>query len=229
MSTSQNGWPVALSTDHLVRFTAGGRSFWAANADVAVIAEHVIGWFAEHIEPIDAGQLDDWSWVNRAIRDSTTQTSNHASATAWDLNATRHPRGVRGTFTRAQVKAFDLFLAGLRTARGTLAIRWGEHYIHAPTDGMHIEINCSPAEARVLAAAIREATMLTPADIEKIADAVMARLASAPIVPNKPTDPSQPPAPNWTVVGVLAAADLKADQQGRVLAEIHAAVVKPTA
>lgn len=228
MSRSQNGWPVATSTTGLVRFTAGGRSWWAANADIATIAAYVIEWFAEHVERLDVGQLDDWSWAERPIGGST-ETSNHASATAWDLNATRHPRGVRGTFTRAQVKAFDLFLAGLRTARGTLAIRWGEHYIHAPTDGMHIEINCSPAEARVLAAAIREATMLTPADIEKIADAVMARLASAPIVPNKPTDPSQPPAPNWTVVGVLAAADLKADQQGRVLAEIHAAVVKPTA
>jgi hypothetical protein len=98
-------------------------------------------WFHEHIEPIDAGQLDDWGYAARRIAGTNT-VSNHASGTAMDLNALRHPSGVRGTFTPHQV---DLIHYWLRTHDG--CIRWGGDYEHSH-DPMHWEIVRSPSACR---------------------------------------------------------------------------------
>jgi hypothetical protein len=48
---------------------------------------------------------------SRPIRDQETGYSNHASATAIDLNATQHPRGVKRTWTTAERAAIDRHLA----------------------------------------------------------------------------------------------------------------------
>ena len=101
--------------------------------------------------------LDDWSWAVRTVRGSTTVISNHASGTAVDLNATRHARGVTGTFTRKQVAAIRRILADLRV------IRWGGDFTTV-ADEMHAEINGSLAEVaeaaeRIIAARAQEDDM----------------------------------------------------------------------
>ena len=109
---SQNGWPV-LDRSDLTWFTAADGRFAAANSDVAYVAAYLINRFDAEVEPIPGKVLDDWSYANRPVTGSTTSISNHASATAWDLNATQHPRGVKHTFTPAQTAAVRRILASI--------------------------------------------------------------------------------------------------------------------
>ena len=136
---SQNGWPV-LDRAQLHWFTATGERFAAASDDVAYVTQYLITRFAAEVEPIAGPVLDDWSWAVRPVRGSVTMISNHASATAWDLNATKHPRGVHGTFTTAQVAAVRRILADVPV------FRWGNDYVNAPIDSMHFEINATATE-----------------------------------------------------------------------------------
>jgi hypothetical protein len=136
---SGNGWPV-LDRDQLHWFTAAGERFAAASDDVAYVAGYLITRFDAEVEPIAGKVLDDWSYAVRPVRGGTIP-SNHASATAWDLNATKHPRGVHGTFTTSQVATVRRILADLSGV-----FRWGNDYVNSPIDSMHFEINTTPAQ-----------------------------------------------------------------------------------
>lgn len=89
------------------------------------------------VEDIDnsRGALDDWGYAERNIRGGT-ELSNHASGTAVDLNATKHPLGTdpRDNFTDEQIAAIRRIL---RDCGGTL--RWGGDYT-GRKDGMHLEV-----------------------------------------------------------------------------------------
>lgn len=108
----------------------------------------VFYWLCEHfaaaVEPIKKGW--SWGWSYRKIAGSA-KWSNHASGTAVDLNAPRHPAGKRGTFTKAQQEQIRLILAA---SHGVL--RWGQLF----KDEMHFEIapGVSAAKVRTLAVMI---------------------------------------------------------------------------
>ena len=142
---SQNGWPV-LTPSQLTWFTAAKGRFAAASADVAYVADYLITRFDAEVEPIAGKVLDDWSYAVRKVRDSASTISNHASATAWDLNATKHPRGVRGTFSAAKISAVRRILADIVDDKGHRIFRWGNDYVNAPIDAMHFEINGTRAQ-----------------------------------------------------------------------------------
>jgi hypothetical protein len=76
-----------------------------------------------------------WGWANRPIRGGTTP-SNHASGTAWDLSAPRHPQGVpiAKTFTPAQLEQITRL-----EARYFGVLRWGGRWPGKSVDGMHWE------------------------------------------------------------------------------------------
>ena len=111
MSTSQNGYQVLLANNptgplpRLRRWQIGGtgRAVTLRDGSAGFLLAHVAHWFHANIEAIDTGILDDWGWAVRPVRGQTTGYSNHASGTAIDVNATRHPRGVATlrTFTAA--------------------------------------------------------------------------------------------------------------------------------
>jgi hypothetical protein len=91
---------------------------------------------------LDGGALDDWGYAYRAIRgqEDAGNLSNHASGTAVDLNATKHPLGKRNTFTDEQeVK--------IRALAAKYGCRWGGDYKNR-ADEMHFEINLSPAAVK---------------------------------------------------------------------------------
>ncbi len=190
-ATSQNGYTANVidltqvwtipGTDRKIRLRKG--------APGALLVDFA-AWFHAHIEPIDTGQLDDWGFAVRPVRGQDVQydddgnainLSNHSSGTAEDLNATKHPLGVRGTFSTAKAAAIR---ARLKVYGG--AIRWGGDYSKRP-DEMHYEIVKSPEFcAQILAALTKSNTppkdtedlmAVTDQDAAKIGAATAAALA----------------------------------------------------
>jgi hypothetical protein len=94
------------------------------------------------VEPIDGGTLDDWGYCFRNVRGTTDKLSNHASGTAIDLNATKHPLGHAGTFTVMQT----VLIQALCKKYG---IKWGGDY-KGRKDEMHFEIDLTPEKASAL-------------------------------------------------------------------------------
>lgn len=152
---SENGWPVDPPR--------GARIIPGTNVKVTVadgpagdVLMHVLGQVSRRVEDVsrdsDRGERDDWGYANRTVRDSNTVISNHASATAVDINATRHPLGVRGTFTPAQVAEIHRVLAETGNV-----VRWGGDYKGRP-DEMHFEINAGQAEVARVAERLRLGT-----------------------------------------------------------------------
>lgn len=146
MATSQNGWtalPSARYSGPLPRlrrwFIPGTNvSLPLRDGSAGFTLVHAILWWHEKVEPIDQGIPDDWGYAPRPIRGYMTGLSNHASATAADVNATRHPLGVPTfrTFTARQVAKLRARMTW-HLYRGV--IRWGGDYRSRP-DAMHLEL-----------------------------------------------------------------------------------------
>lgn len=164
MATSQNGWAVDHAgtlqdrTDvHGVVFPNGVR-----RGDVATVLFHLADRFHHEVEPLVDGWC--WGWYVKGIEGGTS-ISNHASGTAIDLNAERHPLGQRGTFTPDQRKAIHRVLEDLDGV-----VRWGGDYVGRP-DEMHFEINRNASTVAALAKKIRETVVPNAQDVaEAVAD-----------------------------------------------------------
>lgn len=124
MPDTQNGWPVVktglVSLPHITGKVLAG--------PVWVVLYWLCTEYARSVEPIRKGW--SWGWSYRKIAGSK-KWSNHASGTAVDLNAPRHPAGKTGTFSRVQEELIRLLVA----ASGGV-IRWGQAF----KDEMHFEI-----------------------------------------------------------------------------------------
>lgn len=145
MILSHNGWPASKNRKAIGinNYRVGDLNISLACAEaVAPILVNFALQFHNTVEPIDKGQLDDWGYAYRPIRGTTVHLSNHASGTAIDLNATKHPLGASGTFTKAQE-------AKIRELCKTFGLRWGGDY-EVRKDEMHFEINISPDKAKSL-------------------------------------------------------------------------------
>lgn len=145
-TVSANGWQVIDgSTDGpLPRLrkwvipTPGApadRHLYMRDGSAGFLLAHLALWFHEKVERLDLGVWDEWGYAPRPIRGGSTP-SNHASGTAMDLNATRHPMGVpiARTFTAGQVKAIR---RRLKVYGGR--IDWGGDWTRP--DGMHFELS----------------------------------------------------------------------------------------
>lgn len=148
METSQNGWPASKNPDDIkvksypVKGTKIKLRLAARCAPLLVaFAEE----FHELVEPIDEGSLDDWGYCYREIRNAKG-LSNHASASAIDLNARQHPLGKRNTYDKAQLAVLDVLCDkyGLR----------GGYTFRTRADDMHFEMAISPSEATALIKAL---------------------------------------------------------------------------
>ena len=149
MAVSQNGWPaIGAGTDtRLAPFPwVTGR---VLSGPVFTVLEHVARRFNAEVEGITVSS--SWGWAYRAIEGSS-DLSNHASGTAIDLNAPRHPLWASGTFTGAQVAAIRRILADVSPA-----VRWGGDY-SGRKDEMHFEINTGAATVAAVAARLTGGT-----------------------------------------------------------------------
>jgi len=149
---SQNGWPV--NPPRTARTVSGSTiRLTVADGPAGDVLMYVAAQFDQRVEDIDLnssrGELDDWGWADRPIIGSN-QTSNHASATAIDLNATRHPLGARGTFNGAQVAQIHAILAEVGNV-----VRWGGDYT-GRKDEMHFEIDANHQRVADVAATVGE-------------------------------------------------------------------------
>lgn len=154
MATSQNGWPVYTSGSHSDLVAIPKVVGRVRRGDVATIFTYLVDRFDREVEDVDAGR-DEWGYAYRAIRGKTSGYSNHASATALDLNAMQHPLGRVNTFTPAQRAALRRILNDLG---GT--VRWGGDY-SGRKDEMHFEINASASAVARVAAKIRGGSLVS--------------------------------------------------------------------
>jgi len=133
--TSPNGWPASedRKTLGIETFAVPGTKIkFACAKAVAPILVSFAKDFHELVEPIDQGQLDDWGYAFRQTRGSDRILSNHASGTAIDLNAIKHPLGKSNTFNKDQRNIINLLIT-------KYGLAWGGNY-KKRKDDMHFEI-----------------------------------------------------------------------------------------
>lgn len=143
MPTSYNGWGVssnlsAIGSSRAVPGTSIHLSVRYGSAGNLLI--YVAEEFHKRVENLQGGASDDGGWNYRFVSGSTSW-SNHASATAIDLNWNKHPRGARNTFQSWQVGVIRQILSECHGA-----IYWGGDY-RSPSvvDEMHFEIDTNQA------------------------------------------------------------------------------------
>lgn len=217
---SQNGWPAFHTADegNFVRFQAGGRGWWAANKWAAIVAKEFIDRFNTEVEPVvfPGEEYDDWSFADRLVRGSTATVSNHGSATAWDINSTRHLLGHDNTFSDADESRLMKIRNSITDDDGQPVLRWGGSY-SGRKDEMHVEIIGTPAEVKQAAQKIeREKDMpLSDNDLDKVEArakaAVLAVLKDKTLIDN--TDQDGKPNGTMSIVTTLARGDFKADRE----------------
>lgn len=140
MPTSQNGWSASPNL-HVRPLVVDGVGFLPGIRDDDDVA-YILGYFAEQyakrVEPLKNPGC--WGFSYRADRNQSSDLSNHASGTAIDLNAPKHPNNVSiaKTFKPAQISEIHKILGECHGA-----LRWGGDYTHT-VDGMHVEVNVSP-------------------------------------------------------------------------------------
>lgn len=156
MVTSYNGWTASTSASAIdidPKFTAAGRLFpgGVKRGPVSVVFRYLVEQFNERVEPVDLYEPgDEWGYVYRQNRNAEN-LSCHSSGTAIDINATRHPNGKRGTFTRGQVDAIRSILDELNGV-----VRWGGDFTGTP-DEMHFEITGTPTAVAKVAGRLLDA------------------------------------------------------------------------
>lgn len=163
MANSQNGWAVmdtASSPPGLNKSPFPGTNIvpvpGVRNGDVATVLHYVGSQFDKRVEKLVNPGC--WGYAYRPIRGQTSGFSNHASATAIDLNAPKHPLGKANTFTPAQIKVIRQILSECEGV-----VRWGG--VYARPDDMHFEINAGAVAVKRVADKLRGGNM---ADIDTL-------------------------------------------------------------
>ena len=155
MATSYNGYPAIKDSSECKKWRipvgkGPERHLILAPYSPGFVLAHFAAWFDKKIEDINEERTwDDWGWAYRNTRGANS-LSNHASGTAIDLNATRHPLGQRGTFSRWQATKIRWKLR----VRYRGCIRWGGDY-KSRADEMHFEINRPRKDVARLATKLR--------------------------------------------------------------------------
>lgn len=98
----------------------------------------------KRVEKLEPGEVQGYAY--RDVRGGAGTLSNHASGTAVDIWPSRHPQGsANGNLTPEQRSA-------ILDICSKYGLRSGGTYKSAKPDWMHIEINVTPDEAKLLIA-----------------------------------------------------------------------------
>lgn len=155
VATSQNGWDVATHDEVHYYPVPGDEAKDAGTVAirkgaVAIVLVDLMGQL-QKLEPAAWPGL--WGWFVRPIRGQTSGYSNHASATAIDWNAPKHPRQSLSRY-RGWSKADVVVINKLLYGRYKSLIRWGANYHSRPYDPMHFEVVGDEKQIAALAASL---------------------------------------------------------------------------
>lgn len=210
MSKSYNGCP-ASPTKSTIDVKADWGIVWKSrkmiwpggvgqNQDLRDCFQYYVEQFYKRVEnPVSTeyNKAGNWGYTYRANVNNPSSLSCHASGTAIDINAVRHPNGSRNTFTSAQYKEIGRILdelegvlivgvPGLKTPAG----RVGGWTAASKPDEMHIE-----ARSYDRAAWKRVANKIRP----KLSYTI---ISTAPAAPAKPAPSTQSKSGQVTAAGV---------------------------
>jgi hypothetical protein len=148
MTTSQNGYPASPDRNAIgVRtFQVPGRPDVEVplRADIAPLILEFMRWWNVTVEPLVVPGC--WGYAFREINGSNV-LSNHASGTAGDINAPKHPLGQVGTVPADK-------RAAISAKAAALGLRWGGDY-NGRKDEMHVEVVVPLSRALELVEALR--------------------------------------------------------------------------
>lgn len=168
MANSYNGWSGIYSGTSplltVITIPDTEVKLKVRTGDVATIMKYVATRFHKEVEPLTEGK-DEWGWAYRSVRGATS-LSNHASGTAIDLNAMKHPWQTTATanFSAAQISSINKIVASCAGV-----IKWLSGH-----DPMHFEIQRmdrggSVAAVARLAAKINASEELPPVPVPEVA------------------------------------------------------------
>lgn len=132
MLTSQNGMPANDRSVIVSYDLPGGKVALRRGPVGELLAAAARRWHAE-VEPLVWPGV--WGYAERPIRGQTLVLSNHASGSAIDLNAPRHPLG---TSRESSMNAGQIAAARRIAADAGGCLRWGGDYT-GRLDVMHWE------------------------------------------------------------------------------------------
>lgn len=160
---SYNGWQAHPDRRIIgvAPLTIDGAGFpgGVKTGDVATVLGYVATQFHARVEPLAKG----WCWgYNYRQNRNANNLSCHASGTAIDVNAPRHPNGRRGTFTPAQVAQ----IRGILDECGGV-VQWGGDFRGTP-DEMHFEIIGNANQVAAAARRLQNRTQAKPTEPEEI-------------------------------------------------------------
>ncbi len=160
MERSYNSWPaspdknaIGVDSKAVARGTTVTFPPGLKGGDVAFVLGYVAGELHRRVEAAGTGV---WGYAYRQNRNASN-LSCHASGTAFDWNAPRHPNGKAGTFTAAQVKTIR---AILKEVEGS--VKWGGDF-SGTKDEMHFEICVSATVLKAVASRLRQRLTVKPA------------------------------------------------------------------
>ena len=138
MPKSYNGWPaskdkaaIGIDGNAVVRGTSIKFPPGLKGGDVAFVLGYVAGELHRRVEPASSPL---WGYYYKQSANSASLISCHASGTAFDWNAPKHPNGKRGTFTPKQVATIKAIMAEVHGA-----VVWRGD-VSGAIDEMHFEI-----------------------------------------------------------------------------------------
>lgn len=160
MPNSYNGWSAgrgwSVANGKLAKLVVAGEDFspGVRAGSVHKVLNYVAQQLHLRVEPVVKSgwhQKDDWGYYYRPTTGGGS-LSCHASGTAFDYNATRHPYGKRNTWTEAQVREINKICAEVNNTVKCLI----DH------DEMHFEICKNAAEVDRAASRIGVTTAPSP-------------------------------------------------------------------
>lgn len=163
---SQNGWP--LNPPRTKRKVPGTDVYLVvADGPAGDVLMYVAEQFHNRVEKLEGG--DNGGYNYRPIANTKTW-SNHASATAIDLEWNDHPQGRRGSFSRNQVKEIRDILDEVDNVVG-----WGGDWGTGSVDEMHFEIRRGYDAVAKVAARINDSPQFDVAKLQAYMNIVYPR------------------------------------------------------
>jgi hypothetical protein len=177
MSAEDRGWgPPGCTADQLERVVVAGMLDTTpyfplrVRREVAPLFAELCRWLVAERRRYGLSPLSSSGGYNKRKIAGTDVWSNHSWGLAADLNAATNPH--------RRPLATDM-PPGTREKAASLGLRWGADF--SKPDPMHFEFLGTPADARRYVAALNtQEEIVSPEDIEKVAQRVVALLGYRP-------------------------------------------------